>query len=104
MADKNDSAALLGYVTHFSQALLLESCVSDGEYFINHQDFRLEMRCHRERQAQVHAARVPLDGSVDELLHLGKGDNLVELTFNLRVSHAEDRAIQIDIVPARQLG
>src|SRR5438309_1826477 len=62
------------------------------------------MRRHRERQAHVHAARVPLDRGINELLHLGEGYDLVELAGDLRLLHAQDGAVQENVVPTRQLG
>jgi hypothetical protein len=37
-------------------------------------------------------------------LDLGEGDDLVELAADLRAWHAEDRAIQVDVLAAGQLG
>ncbi len=41
---------------------------------------------------------------VDELLHLGKGDDLVELGLDLGSPHAEDRTVQEDVLAPRELG
>ena len=35
---------------------------------------------------------------------LGEGDDLVELSANLGAAHAEDRAVQKDVLAAGQLG
>ena len=37
-------------------------------------------------------------------LDLGEVDDLVELPVDLRLAHAEDRAVQVDVLPAGQLG
>ena len=71
-------------VAHFPEALLLERGVADGEHFVDEQDLGLEMRGDRERQPQVHAARVALDRRVEEPLDLREGDDLVELALDLR--------------------
>ena len=47
--------------------------------------------------------RVVLDGRVDELLDLGERDDLVELPLDLAAAHAEDGAVQIDVLAAGQL-
>src|SRR5947199_4061003 len=62
------------------------------------------MRGHSEGHAHVHAARVALDWGIDELLHLGEGYDLVELAGDLRLLHAQNGAVQENIVAARQLG
>ena len=51
----------------------------------------LEVGRDRERQPDVHAARVPLHRRVEEPLDLGEGDDLVELAVDLPAAHAEDR-------------
>ena len=57
-----------------------------------------------EGQAHVHAAGVAFDGGVQELLDLGKGDDLVELAVDLAAAHAQDGAVKIDVVAAGELG
>ena len=48
--------------------------------------------------------RIALDRRVEELLDLGEGDDLVELAADLGAGHAEDRAVEIDVLAAGQLG
>ena len=60
------------------------------------------MRGHREGEAYVHAARIVLHRGVDKLLDLGEGDDLIELARDLRPPHAQDGAIQKDVVAAGQ--
>ncbi len=50
--------------------LLLERRVADREDLVDEEDLGLEVRGDREGQPHVHAARVVLDRSVDELLDL----------------------------------
>ena len=45
---------------------------------------------------------VALDRRIEELLHLGEGDDLVELALDLRRGHAKDGAVEIDVLPAGQ--
>ena len=44
-----------------------------------------------------------MTGRVDELVHFGERHDFVELLLNLGFSHAEDRPIQKDVLPAGQL-
>ena len=43
-----------------------------------------------------------LHGGIDELLHLGEGDDFVELPPDLIFFHAQDRAVQENIFAARE--
>src|SRR5208282_3852753 len=54
----------------------------------------------RERQPHIHAAGVALDGGVDEFLQLREGDDLVELARDLSLLHAQNGAIEIDVLAA----
>ena len=57
----------------------------------------------REREPDLHAARVALHGRVEEPLDLGERDDLVELARHLGLAHAEDRGIQVHVLAAGQL-
>src|SRR5262245_10889430 len=61
------------------------------------------MRRHCEGQAQIHAAGVVLDRSIDELLDLRKGDDLIEVLVDLFALHTKDRAVEKDILTSGQL-
>ena len=67
------------------------------------QDLRLEMRRDGEREPHVHAARVALDGRVDEPLHARELDDVVEPLLDLATLHPEDRAVQVDVLAAGEL-
>ena len=54
-------------------------------------------------QAHVHPRGVALDRRVQEFLDLGEGDDLVEFAVDLDLPHAQDGAVEIDILPARKL-
>src|SRR4051794_38605190 len=56
------------------------------------------MRCHSERKAEVHPARVMLYGGIQELLDLREGDNFVHFTENLALPHAEYGAVQKNVL------
>ena len=58
----------------------------------------------REGQPDIHARGVALHRRVEELLDLGKGDDLVELASDLASRHAKDGAVEEDILAAGQLG
>ena len=57
----------------------------------------------REGQPHVHPARVALHRHVDEVADLGEGDDRLELGSDLRAAHPEDRAVEEDVLAAREL-
>src|SRR5947199_7315358 len=56
-----------------------------------------------KKKTHIHAGRVALDGHVDEVAHTRELDDLVELRCRLGLPHAEDGAVEIDVVAAAQL-
>ena len=86
------------------EALPLELGVADRQHLVDEQDLRLEVGGDREGEPHVHPARVALDRRVDELLDLGELDDLVEPRRDLASAHAEDRAVEEDVLAPGQLG
>jgi len=62
------------------------------------------MRRHGKGQTDVHTGGIAFDRGVEKGLHLGKGDDLVELTPDFRSRHAEDGPVEKDILAPAQLG
>ena len=91
------------HVAHLPETLPLERGVAHGQDLVDDEDLRLEMGGHRKGQAHVHAARVALHRRVDELADLGERDDLVELSVDLGLSHAEDGAAEIDVLEPGEL-
>src|SRR5262249_27219657 len=105
MAYEQDRAALAsGHLSHLAEALLLKLGIADRQYLVHHQDLRLEMRRHREREAHQHAAGIAFDGGVDKLLHTREVHDLLELASDLRMAHAQDGAVEIDVLAPSKLG
>ena len=94
----------LSHIAHLAQAFALEFGVAHRQHLIDHQDLRFEVRRHRKSQAQVHPARIALDRRIDELPDLGKVDDLIEFALDLRALHAQDGAVEIDVLAPGQLG
>lgn len=53
-----------------------------------------------EGETHGHAAAVALDGGVEEFFDFGEGNDLVEFGFDLVFAHAEDGAIEEDVLAA----
>jgi len=105
MSNEEDGSALVqGDILHFSKALLLEIEVAYGEHLVNNEDLGIQVGRNRETKADVHAAGVSFDGSVDELRYSGKIDYLVELPQYLLLFHAHDGAIQENVLSTGELG
>src|SRR6266853_3771987 len=62
------------------------------------------MRSHGKGEANIHPGGVVLYRCVEKAFDFGEGDDLIELGPYLRSVHPEDRAIQVNIFPPRELG
>src|SRR6185369_16798847 len=58
----------------------------------------------REPEPHVHARRVVLNRRVDERLEPGEPDDVVEAGVELLLRHAEDGAVQVDVLTPGELG
>ena len=88
----------------FPEALALELLVADGEHLVQQQHVDVEVRSDREAERRVHARRVRPHRHVDEPLELREGDDLVHVPPDRLALQAEDRAVEIDVLAARELG
>src|SRR5882757_1508905 len=104
VTDEEHGASFGGEGGHAVDAAALVGRIADGENLIDDKDLRLEMRRDAEREADVHPAGVALDGHVEELLDLGKSDDLIEFAADLRAAHAQDAAVEEDVLAAGELG
>ena len=62
------------------------------------------MRRDGKGQPHIHPGGIALDGRIHKLLDLGKVDDLVELAVDLGLLHAEDGAVEIDVLAPGELG
>ena len=91
---------LFGYLGHLAKTFFLKGGIPDGEYLVDEQNFRLEMRRDGKRKAHLHTAAVVLERRVEKALYFGEGDDLIELAVNLGLAHSQDRAAQVYILAA----
>ena len=103
VADEEERHAALPQPPHPGEALLLEAHVADRENLVEDEDVRAHRHRDREGEPRVHAARVGLHRLVDELSDVGERRNLVEPLPHLAPRDAEDRAVQEDVLAAREL-
>ena len=83
---------------------LLERKVADGEDLVDDEHLGLEVRRNREAETGVHAAGIATHRRVEELRNTRELDDLVELAIDLRLLHAHDRALEIDVLAPGQSG
>jgi hypothetical protein len=100
--DEQDRRLALLQVLHEVDALALEGQIADRQHLVQQQDVRLQVSRDREGQPHVHAAGVPLHRCADEVADLGEGDDGVELARDLGFAHAQDRAVQKDVLASGQ--
>ena len=72
MTDKPDSSIFSGRDSHLAEGLLLKVGITDSEDLINHENFRVEMRCQSECQPDIHAAAVPFHRGIEKSLDVGE--------------------------------
>src|SRR5262249_22993087 len=70
---------------------------------VDEKDLGLQMRGDGEGESDVHPTGVELHRRVQEALDLGEGHDLVEVPLDLDSLHPQDRAVQVDVLPPRQL-
>ena len=104
VADEQDGPPAAGHLRHAVQAARLELRIADRQHLVDHQDLRFEVRRHGKGQAHVHADGVALDRRIDEFLDAREVDDLVEPPAHLGAAHAEDRAVEEDVLAAGELG
>src|SRR5271156_156489 len=61
------------------------------------------MRRHRKRQADIHAGRIAFDGRVEKILNFREIDNLVEFSGNFSVRHAQNGAVEKNVLAPCEL-
>lgn len=95
--DEHRHAMLFDQLRDAVFALLLEHEVAYGKYFVNDQNLRHDNRSNRKGNARHHAGRVVLHRHVQELFHLGKFNDVVEVFFNELLRIAQKRAVQVNV-------
>ena len=94
----------VAHVPHLAEALALELGVADGQDLVDDQDLRLQVRGDGERQPHLHPAAVALHRRVEELLHAANSTISSNFRSISRLRMPEDRAVQVDVLAAGQLG
>jgi hypothetical protein len=85
-------------------AFLLKKNVSHAQGLVDDQDIGIDRHGHGKGHAHQHAGGIGLHRLLDETADVGEALDLVQLAVHLRLADAENRAGQIDVFPARELG
>ena len=103
VAHEHDRAAAVRHGTHLPKALALKVQVAHRQDFVDDQNLAPQMRGHGKGEPHVHPAAVMLHGRIEKAIDAGEGDDGVELLANLGAPHAEDGAVEEDVLATSQL-
>ena len=103
VTDEEDGVPVAADLADFPKTLLLKRDIPYCQDFVNNENLGFEVRSDGECQSDVHAAGIALHGHVQERLNLGEGNDRVEFPGYLSPGHAEDGAIQVDVLSPSQL-
>src|ERR1700756_1136814 len=90
-------------LSHLAKAFSLKGSVTDGQNFVDEQNFGFEMRGDGEGQTHLHPAAVVFQRSIEKAFHFREGHDLVELPFDFRFAHTKEGAAHEHILAAREL-
>src|SRR4051794_37851717 len=94
MTDKQHSSSFACHIFHSAHTLLLKSRISYREHLIYQENLGLEMRSYSKSEPDIHSTAVPLHRRIEKSLDFGESNDLIELPFDLRFRHAENRPVQ----------
>ena len=86
------------------KALVDEIIVPDGEGLVDDEHLRVDADRDGKGEPHDHAARVGSDGLVDEVADVGEVGDLVEPGADFPLGQPEDRAVEENILHAREVG
>ncbi|MNH22425.1 hypothetical protein D3C79_822830 [compost metagenome] len=104
MGNEKHRLSRLEELFHPGETLALEDGVPHREHFIKNQDVRFDMDCNGKAQPRLHAAGIGLYRLVDELAQFGELDDRRSQLLDFRQGQAEDRRVETDVFPPRELG
>ena len=105
VADEDDRASAARDLADLAEAFLLKLGVAHRENLVDEQNLRLEVRRDREGETEIHPARVPLHRRVEEGARSpAKATISSKLRCDLAARHADDHAVQVDVLATGELG
>src|SRR6185369_9063172 len=104
VSNEQNRSTLDSDVAHLLETLLLKLSIANRQYFINEQHLRLQMCCDAKREPDVHTTRITLHRCIKKSFNLSESYNLVKLSIDFGFSHAQYRAVEIDVFAPGELG
>ena len=89
MANKYYGTPALCHIVHLPHTLLLKLRIPYSQHFVDDQYLGVEVGGDGEREPDVHARRVALDGGIEKLFGAGEVDDGVELAGDLALPSVE---------------
>ena len=102
--DEEDGLAAAPELGELVEALVGEAFVTDRQHLVDQQQVGIDVDGDGKAEPHVHAGRVGLDRSIDEVLELGEFDNLVEAVGDFALGQAEHDAVDEYVLAAGDLG
>ena len=103
MGDEQDGGAARDQLFETAKALRLELGVAHGQCLVDDQHVGVDAGRHGKGQPHVHAGRIRLHRPVDELADVGKGLDVGKAAGDFLTAHAQDGAIEVDVLAPGKL-
>ena len=103
---RDQNHRLRGVLTHLGEVIIafaLECLVTHGQHLVEHENVALGLDGHRERQANLHAARVVLELLIHELPKFGELHDVVVHRVHFLGRETEQCAVQIHVLATGEL-
>ena len=103
MRDQQDRFVAPAELGELVETLVREALIADGKHFVHEQHFGIDVHGHGKAEAHIHAGRVGLHRRIDEVLHLGELDDLVEAAADVLLGEAQHDAVDENVLAAGNL-
>ena len=101
LTNKHRPALACG-IADLAQTFLLKNGIPYGQNLIDQQNLGFQMGGNRKGQPNVHSARIVFHRGIQQTATFGKLHDLIEFARDFPARHAQDCAIEEDILPARE--
>jgi hypothetical protein len=102
--DEQDGQTALCFFRHALQTTLLKRDIANGQDLIGEQNVGLHVDRHREREAQVHAARIMLQRIIEKVLDGRELNDVVHPVEHFATRNPVHRRVHQDILARTEVG
>ena len=103
VGDEEHGDAAGAQLMNFAHAALAKVDIAHGEGFIHQQNLGVDVNGDGEGEADGHAARIGLDGLVDELADFGEVFDVAVSLVDLAFGEAQNGGVEVDVVAAAEI-